>query len=154
MEENMYKKEFLGLVEAEVATRAILAEAAKEASRPITVVVTDARGDIIILIKMDGGKALFNEWGIKKAVQSGTLGLDTRQFFLNRMKKELADDWGLYEPPGDGRTFVPGGVAIVEPGANAAVVYGGIGVSGRRADEDEALAFIGLKALQNFLWHK
>ncbi|MDD4859189.1 MAG: heme-binding protein [Dehalococcoidales bacterium] len=146
----MYEMKLLGLAEAQVAAAAVLKEASKEASRPITVVVTDRRGDIIILCKMDGGITLFNTSAILKAHSASAQGVDTRQFFKNRMNKELSAEWGAYEPPGEGRTFVPGGVTIVEPGKPT--VYGGIGVGGRKADEDEALAKVGLKALQDYLW--
>lgn len=149
----MYEKTFLGLKEAEVAVRAIIEEAAKDPTRPIAVAVADVRGDIITLVRMDGGKALYNDFAIKKASQSGFMGLDSRKFFQNRMNKEISGEWGACEPPGEGRTYSPGGVTVVAPGATRVpVVYGGIGVSGRRADEDEELAFIGLKALQEFLW--
>ena len=147
----MYEKKFLGLTEADVAVQAIIKEASKDPSRPITVVIMDSRGDMITLVRMDSGKALYNDWATKKANHSATMGTDTRQFFKNRMNKELSGDWGAHEPPGEGRTYVPGGVAIIEPGAPT-IVYGGIGVSGRKADEDEALAYIGLKALQEYLW--
>ncbi|MDD5127797.1 MAG: heme-binding protein [Dehalococcoidales bacterium] len=146
----MYEKKFLGLAEAEVATRAIIKEASKEPSRPVTVVVMDSRGDIITLVRMDGATALYNKWAIIKANVAATRGMDTRQYFQARMNKERSGEWGAYEPPGDDQTYIPGGVAIIEPGKTAA--YGGIGVSGRKADEDETLAYLGLRALQEYLW--
>jgi uncharacterized protein GlcG (DUF336 family) len=58
-------------------------------------------------------------------------------------------------------TRIPGGVAIVKPGGESladarpgenVVVFGGIAVSGRSGNEDEALSLAGLKALQKAAW--
>jgi len=141
----MYNKKVLGLAEAEVAVRAIIEEASKEPSRPTVVAVVDDKGDMITLLRMDGALPFFNYMATKKAYTSGILGSDSRKSLELRQKQ----GWGKYEPVRSDMTVVPGGVAITQ--SNGAS-YGGIGVSGRTADEDEALAFVGLKALQNFLW--
>ena len=147
---DMYYKKILGLAEAQVAVQAIIEEALKDPNRPISVAVADERGDVIILTRMDEARPFFNERALQKAYTSATARTDTRKFLQMRLNEEISGDWGTLEPAGTGRTFIPGGVAIIEP--NGIIAYGAIGVSGRTADEDEALAFVGLKALQNFLW--
>jgi cob(I)alamin adenosyltransferase len=112
----------------------------------MAIAVADDRGDIISFVRMDGARPRFGEMAIKKAYTSAYNGRDTRKALEMRQKW----DWGAYEPVGNDFTVIPGGLAIVKPGE--AVVYGGIGTSGRAADEDEALALVGLKALQDFLW--
>jgi len=51
-------------------------------------------------------------------------------------------------------TPVPGGVFVVKPGEVSLkkIGFGGIGVSGRTSEEDEALAIVGLKTLQKSIW--
>ena len=58
-------------------------------------------------------------------------------------------------------TRIAGGIAIVKPGGESTadarpgedvVVFGGIGVSGRSGNEDEALSLAGLEALQKVVW--
>ena len=142
----MRDKKVLGLAEAQVATQAIIEEASKDPSRPMAVAVADDRGDVISFVRMDGARPRLCEMAIKKAYTSSYLARDTRKVLEMRQKW----DWGIYEPVGNDMTVIPGGLAIVKPGET--VVYGGIGTSGRSADEDEALAFVGLKALQNLLW--
>jgi uncharacterized protein GlcG (DUF336 family) len=144
--DKMYDKKVLGLEEAEVAVRAIIEEASKDPSRPMAIAVVDDRGDIISFVRMDGARPLNSEMATKKAYTSAFMRLDTRKWLERRQK----EDYGKYEPVGADRTLVAGGLAIIKP--DEAVVYGGIGTSGRKPNEDEDLAFVGLKALQNFLW--
>ena len=144
----MYQKEVLGLKEARAAVDAVIAEASKEPDRPIAVAVADDHGDLICFAKMDKSCPLFPHMAMNKAYTAArrrcdTLALDKRQREAGR---ELAT-WG------DNRyTTVQGGVSIMKPPGQelppaAGTVLGGIGVSGRRAEEDEQLAFVGLRAL-------
>jgi len=142
----MYDKKVLGLTEAEVAFRAIIGGALKDPDSPVAVAVADDRGDIITLTRMTGASWYYAEMATKKAYTAAKLRRDIRKSLELRKGKT----WGMYDALGSGMTMIPGGVAITEPGRT--VVYGAIGVSGRSDDEDEALAFIGLKAMQAFLW--
>ena len=142
---KVFDKRVIGLREAQLAIEAIIKEASKDSGRPIAVAVTDDRGDLISFVRMDGARPRYGDMAIKKAYTSSYNGRDTRKSLENRQKW----DWGVYEPVGNDSTVVPGGLAIVKPGEE--VVYGGIGTSGRSSDEDEALALVGLKALQNIL---
>ena len=143
----MFDKRVIGLREAQLAIEAIIKEASKDSGRPIAVAVTDDRGDLISFVRMDGARPRYGDMAIKKAYTSSYNGRDTRKSLENRQKW----DWGAYEPVDSDTTVVPGGIAIVKPGETT--VYGGIGTScSRSADEEEALALVGLKALQTFLW--
>ena len=142
----MYDKKVLGLAEAQVAIKAIIEEASKEPSRPMAIAIADDSGNLVSFVRMDGARPRLGEMAIKKAYTSSYLARDSRKVLETRSKW----DWGAYEPVGNDMTVIPGGLAIVKPGETT--VYGAIGTSGRLPDEDETLAFVGLKALQNFLW--
>lgn len=141
----MYDKKILGLAEAERATQAIIEEASKDPSSPCAVAISDCNGHLVYLARMDGAPWHAVIMAIKKAYTAARMRRDTR-WVLEYVKKQGWDDsaFGIETTP------IPGGVSIVEP--SGTVSYGGIGISGRPADLDEVLAFVGLKALQDFLW--
>lgn len=143
----MYDKKVLGLAEAEVAVRAMIEEASKnQPDRPASFAVVDEGGELIMLARMDGARVFFSELAIRKAKAAAALSVDTRKF----LEKKKSADWGQHEMF-PGYSFIPGGLAVTEPGG--AVAYGGIGVSGKSpADVDEVVAFAGLEALQGYLW--
>jgi uncharacterized protein GlcG (DUF336 family) len=151
----MFKRDLLGLEEAQVAIAAILEEAKKKPERPISAVIVDDQGEIVCASRMDGATPMFNYMALKKAKSSATTGHHTRNW-LEFLKKRgySAND---FIPDA---TRIPGGAAITakESGNGAEtlpgerVVYGGIGVSGRSGNEDEAMAFIGLEAIRKVVW--
>ncbi len=139
----MYDAKVLGLAEAERAVKAVIEEASKEGG-PISVAVVDAWGTPISVAKMDGSLLLFVRMALNKAYTAATWRADTRTW-MERFKesgREVTwfDDHRL--------TVIPGGVCIR---LGDDTIVGGIGVSGRSADEDEALCFVGLKAIENML---
>jgi uncharacterized protein GlcG (DUF336 family) len=142
----MRDKKVLGLAEAQVAIQAMIEEAIKDPGKPMAIAIADDRGDIVSFVRMDGALVLYGKMAIKKAYTSAMMRRNTRAGIERRQKQV----WGMLEPVRDEFTLIPGGVVITEPGET--VVYGGIGASGRAADEDETLALVGLKALQDFLW--
>ena len=146
----MFTKQVLGLREAQAALQAILEQASQDPGMPIAAAVVDDQCEIVCTVRMDGATPFYNYMALKKArtvamIPSVVTGRTTRawQEFLNTRNYYTSD----FVPD---TTRVPGGVAIVKAGDD--VVFGGIGVSGRRGDEDEALAIIGLKALQKAAW--
>jgi uncharacterized protein GlcG (DUF336 family) len=146
----MFTKQVLGLKEAQAALEAIIGEASKDPGMPIAAAVVDDQCEIVCAARMDGATPFYNYMALKKArtaamIPSVVTGKSTRgwQEFLNT-RNFYAND---FVPD---TTRVPGGVSTVKPGEG--IIFGGIGVSGRRGDEDEALAFIGLKALQKAAW--
>jgi uncharacterized protein GlcG (DUF336 family) len=151
----MFKREVLGLREAQSAMTAILEEAKKMPDRPVAAAIVDHQGEIVCAFRMDGATPMFNYMALKKAKSSATTGHNTRNW-LEFLKKRgyTAND---FVPEA---TRIPGGVAIAAPDGDSdvealpgeRVVYGGIGVSGRSGNEDEALSLVGLAALRKVVW--
>lgn len=146
----MFEQQVLGLKEAQAALAAIIEEASKDPGRPIAAAVVDDHCEIVGMMRMDGATPLFNYMALKKARTAAMIppfitGKSTRgwQEFLHTRNYSVSD----FVPD---HTRVPGGAAVVKPGEG--IIFGGIGVSGRRSDEDEALSVIGLKALQQAAW--
>lgn len=151
----MYEKKIIGLAEAEIAAKAILEEASKS-EIPITVAIVDHDGILVYLARMD--RATFGNvaMAIKKAYSSAKVRNHTRAVGLFIQKAGWGDMGSAF---GTDVTVIPGGLSItapvegpLDPGKD--VCYGGIGIAGRPADGDEALAQVGLKALQDFVWPK
>lgn len=141
----MYERQVLGLEEVFKAVHAMI-EAVPKESRPISIAVMDDRGDLICLARMDGAHGFTNELAMRKAYTSARRRIDTSQ-----LGKHLRESGWSIEDIGSDYTTIPGGIAIVKPGEGT--VYGSIGVSGRiPASEDEEIALIGLKSLQEALW--
>ena len=141
----MYEVKVLGLTEAQIGVQAVVEEVRKDGSLPVTVAVADPEGNLITLTRMDGARSYTVGKATEKAYTAAIMRRDTRTFLQGRLKAE----YGSREPIPPGMTVVPGGNAITEPGG---AVVGAIGVSGRPSpEEDEHLAIIGLKAIQNYL---
>ena len=151
----MHTREVLGLREARAAVDAILAKASKDPSQPVSVAVVDYQGEIILAARMDGATPMFNFMALKKARSCATTGKNTRDWFdfLNKRNYDAQD----FVPSA---TRIPGGVAVCKPGSkknpkampNEKDILGGIGVSGRSGNEDEALSMEGLKTLEEAVW--
>ena len=139
----MYDRKVLGLAEAEKAVKAMIEEASKE-GRPMSVAVVDAWGDPISFARMDGARPLTARMAMNKAYAAASFGRDTRA--VNAWFKEAGKDVAWYD---DHRlTVVHGGVCIK---LKDGTPIGAIGTSGRHEDEDEALSFVGLKAIEAIL---
>ncbi|MFH1480633.1 MAG: heme-binding protein, partial [Pseudomonadota bacterium] len=119
--------------------------------------VVDDKGDLLAVMRMDGVGSPTLLYAIKKARSAALTRRDTRE------QRELFDRTGWQHADfADFITTVPGGITITRPGVSrkrdaggkGPEVYGGIGCSGRSADGDEVLAFIGLHALQEACWGK
>ena len=151
----MYEMKYVGMAEAEVAVKAIIREASKS-SGPITVAVAAPDGYLVYLARMDGAPWNSVVMAIKKAYSAARMRNNTRAM-QSIQERGWIDAGSSF---GDDITIIPGGLSITEPVEGSGkpgpppVSYGGIGISGRPADDDEALTFIGLKALQDFLWPK
>lgn len=139
----MYKVESLGVEEAKTAVEAMLQEAVKEPGQPVSMAVVDNRGDLICYARMDGANRFNQLMAIRKAATSVQIGIDTLIFkeALPALNMNISD-FGSTDI-----TTVQGGVCVRKPDTGA--VLGGIGVSGRMANEDEALARVGANAVTN-----
>lgn len=159
----MYERQTLTYAEAQAGMQAIYEQVSKEvAENPnlptVAAAVVDDHGDVIALMRMEKAPPLLaTEMAIKKAYTAVKMQRDTGAW-----GKVLQ---GLGLTPSDfsnDMTRIPGGVIITKPGVERGrkpgergpEVYGGIGVSARPADNDEALAFVGLRAIQKACWGK
>lgn len=139
----MYKVESLGVEEAKTAVEAMLQEAVKAPGLPVSMAVVDNRGELIYYARMDGANSLNELMAIRKASTAVRVGIDTSMFKQAMPALNMSiGDFGSIDV-----TIVEGGVVVRKPGTGA--VLGGIGVSGRMAQEDEALARVGMNALTN-----
>ena len=124
---------------AATAVRAAVAQAEALGIR-INVAVTDASGTLMAFLRMPGAFLHSINIAIDKAYTAASFGFPT-----SRWGAVLGDDellrLGLNQRPR--LVLFGGGLPIVEAGAR----IGGIGVSGGSAEQDEACARAGLKAL-------
>jgi glc operon protein GlcG len=140
----MYDIKLLGLAEAETAVKAMVEEASKD-KIPMSVAVVDACGTLVSAARMDGAPPLTIQMAINKAYTSITFGKDTRAMKVH-CKNSGRDVASWY---GDFRlTTIHGGVCVR---LGDGTVIGAVGASGRSEDDDEALAFVGQKAIQDML---
>jgi len=147
----MYQREVLGLSEARAAVEAALSEAYKQPDRAMSIAVVDDRGDLVCCARMDGAYPLYMHMAINKAYTAARMLKDTAAFA--KRERELGRELTTW---GDSKfTFVKGGQCIIRPGegyipgsTSKGTVLGGIGASGRSAEEDETIALAGLKAIK------
>jgi uncharacterized protein GlcG (DUF336 family) len=92
-------------------------------------------------MKMDGCRVIPQRMAIRKAYTCAVTGQDSRAY-----AERLASQGRSVAEMGDPQlAAVQGGVVVLHPSTN--VILGGIGVSGLSAEDDEALAQVGLEAL-------
>lgn len=138
----MYDRPALGLTEAMAALQAMLDASVSEPERPVAIAIVDDLGELLCFARMDRTNPMPRSLAFKKAytaarTRSDTLAYGERLKSMGRTPAEFGDA---------NLTGIQGGIVILRPGDNAPL--GGIGVSGRRADEDEEIARIGLAALK------
>jgi uncharacterized protein GlcG (DUF336 family) len=135
-----YQKAALSLEDAQRAMAAMLEEAQKASNRPVAIAICDDQGELVAFSRMDKCAPLPLGIARKKAYTAARTRSDTKAFTerlkgIGRLVMELGDSDLI---------GVQGGVAIA--GADGSPL-GGIGVSGLAAEEDEAIAKIGLAAI-------
>ena len=137
----MYDEAVLGLTEARKAIQAMLDEAMKEPERPVAMAVVDGQGKLVAYARMDRCRLMPQQLAYKKAYTSAIMRSDTGAVAerFNSMGRSLSDF-------GDPNMIaLQGGVTIQRPSDEA--FLGAIGVSGLRAEEDEAIARMGVQAM-------
>jgi uncharacterized protein GlcG (DUF336 family) len=128
----MYERATIGLDDARTMLDAVLSKAAEEPQRPIAVVVVDGDGDVVASARMDRVGHLPRDMAHRKAYTAARLGADTDRIVDNLRAAGVA-----IADLGDPRFVgIAGGVSI----RHGDTVIGAIGVSGRRAEEDDELA--------------
>jgi glc operon protein GlcG len=135
-----YQRSVLSLGEAQKAMDVMLKEASKSPNRPVAIATCDDQGELVAFARMDKCAPLPLSIARKKAFTAARTRSDTKAFAdrLKGMGRAVSD---LGEP---NLLPVQGGVAII---ATDGSPLGGIGVSGLAAEEDEAIARIGLGAI-------
>ena len=152
----MYQKNVLTLATAMKGMDAMLQEAAKDPSRPFAVAIVDNCGEVICFARQDGCQQFRNEMAIKKAYTAAQFRRSTRKQWEEGFKPEGLD-LTMFNLSTN-YTTIAGGVPILKPGEEGKGVgqwrdaCGAIGTSGARQDEDERIALVGLKAIQDILW--
>ena len=137
----MYQQTVLGLERALAGLETMVKAASAEPERPLAFAIVDDHGDLVCFARMDRASSLIRGMAIKKAYTASRMRRDTGAW-----AERLRDQGRTAQELGDPRlvTF-PGGLVVTNPADGSAL--GGIGVSGRRAEEDEQIARMGLDAL-------
>lgn len=135
-----YQRSVLSLGEAQKAMDLMLKETSKSPTRPVAIAICDDQGELIAFARMDKCAPLPLTIARKKAFTAARTRSDTKAFAdrLKGMGRAVSD---LGEP---NLLPVQGGVVMI---ATDGSPLGGIGVSGLAAEEDEAIARIGLAAI-------
>ena len=135
-----YQKTVLSLEDARRALDRMLQEAQKSPNRPVAIAICDDQGELVAFARMDKCAPLPLTIARKKAYTAARTRSDTKAFG-DRLKGMGRSTIELGDPDLIG---VQGGVAIV---AGDGSPLGGIGVSGLAAEEDEAIAKVGLNVI-------
>jgi uncharacterized protein GlcG (DUF336 family) len=135
-----YQKPILSLDDARRAMERMLQEAHKAPNRPVAIAICDDQGELVAFARMDKCAPLPLAIARKKAYTAARTRSDTKAF-ADRLKGMGRSAVEFGDP---NLIAVQGGVAIVAADGNP---LGGIGVSGLAAEEDEAIAKIGLSAI-------
>lgn len=135
------QKAVLSLEEARRAMDRMLQEANKEPNRPLAMAIVDDQGELISYARMDRTPPQPQMIARKKAYTAARTRSDTLAY-AERLKGQGRSVTEFGDP---NLIALQGGVVITNPADGS--VLGGIGVSGRLAEEDEAVGRVGLKAI-------
>ena len=136
-----YQKAALSLEEARRAMDSMLQEANKQPNRPVAIAIVDDQGELIAYARMDRTAPQPPIIARKKAYTAARTRSDTLAY-AERLKSQGRSVTEFGDP---NLIALQGGVVITNPSDGS--VLGGIGVSGMAAEEDEAIARVGLKAI-------
>jgi len=137
----MYDKPMLSLDQVRKAMDAMLNRATKSPDQPLAIAIVDDQGSLVSYARMDRCRLIPQRMAIRKAYTCAVTGQDSRAY-----AERLASQGRSVAEMGDPQlAAVQGGVVVVHRSTGA--ILGGIGVSGLSAEEDEALARVGLEAL-------
>lgn len=128
----------LSLAEAQRAIEKGVAEATKD-GKPMAFVVTDAAGEVICSLRMDGAHARVLKHAVRKAFTAAVMQRDTLAF-----KADLKDRDGNLDEWGDQTlTTLQGG----KPVRVAGEVVGAVAVGGNSLQRDEEIARLAIEAI-------
>lgn len=130
------------LSEATAIATAALAEGRRLALAPLTVVVLDAGGHVVLAMREDQSGILRFEIAYGKAWGSLGMGFGSREL-TERAAKSPSFLAALAAASGGRAIPSPGGVLIVSADGS---VIGAVGISGDTGDRDETCALAGIAA--------
>lgn len=136
-----YQKTVLSLDDAQKAMDRMLQEARKNPQRPVAIAIVDDVGELVSFARMDKCAPQPPIIARKKAYTAARTRSDTAAY-AERLKSQGRSVTEFGDP---NLLALQGGVVILNPADQS--VLGGIGVSGLAAEEDEAIARLGLKAI-------
>jgi uncharacterized protein GlcG (DUF336 family) len=145
-EEDYYVRRLA--VDLPLATAERIADAALTAGRdanllPLTVVVLDSGGHVVVQKREDGSGIL--RAAIAQGKAHGALGMGIGSRVIRDRLKERPAFQAAIAAASEGRFIpVPGGVLICRPEDGA--VIGAVGISGDASDKDEYAAIAGVQA--------
>jgi uncharacterized protein GlcG (DUF336 family) len=137
----MYDKPILSLDQVQRAMAAMLERATQQPERPVAIAMVDDTGNLLSYARMDRCRLIPQRIATRKAYTAALVGQDTLAYG-ERLQSQGRSVAELGDP---NLTVIQGGVVVLHPDTGA--LLGGIGVSGRSAQEDEAIARTGLQAL-------
>jgi glc operon protein GlcG len=136
-----YAKTVLSLDDAHRAMDRMLQEARKNPDRPVAIAIVDDQGELVCFARMDKCAPQPPMIARKKAYTAARTRSDTAAY-AERLKSQGRSVTEFGDP---NLIALQGGVVILHPADRS--VLGGIGVSGLTAEEDEAIARLGLQAM-------
>lgn len=107
--------------------------ATRDGGKPVVIAISDHNGDLVVFSRMDGAPVRSVRLAMNKAYTAARV-LSTTEELAGRLK-QAGRDVLVYTDPAF--TLFPGGAPIR---AGADTVIGAVGISGRTAEEDQALA--------------
>ena len=132
----MHTAPVLGISEVMRALIAMLEEANKEQQRPLAFAIVDQHGDLLCYARMDRIGALPQKLAVRKAYTAARMGASTKTWGEGLKSRGM----GVADVGDPMLSGFQGGLPVT---ADDGTCVGGIGVSGRLAEEDEAIAEIG-----------
>ncbi len=129
----MFNMRVLGIAEATTALQAMLNEAYKDRERPLALAIVDHHGDLVCYARMDRAGQIPQKMAVRKAYTSAMMGVPTKTWGDNLKSRGFHQ--GDYGDPM--LVSSQGGLPIT---TKDGFCIGGIGVAGRRGEEDEEVA--------------
>ena len=137
----MYNKPMLSLDQTRKAMEAMLDKATQDLDHPVAIAIVADNGDILDYARMARCRKGPQRMAMRKASTCAISGMDSKDSAA-RMARQGRTVAEMGDPM---LAAVQGGVTVLHPGSGA--ILGGIGVSGLAAEDDEAIAKVGLQAM-------
>ena len=137
----MYDKPMLSLDQVQRAMATMLAKANEEPDQPEAIAIVDDVGDLISYARTDRCRKIPQRMAIRKVYTCALTGQNSKDY-AERLQGQGRTVAEMGDPM---LAAVQGGLVVLHPGTGS--IMGGIGVSGRAAQDDEDIARMGLGAL-------